>query len=279
LPTFAEILQDLPPGVYFDVPDVIRCTSKQTLVNTPDLQLYCNNEKCNGVRLFEYNQFPMMHETSTVEGGNSTSYEHIYLEYLCQNCKENIKSFAIMFIKIHEDNKTADFVKIGEFPFYGPHIPPKLISLIRTDRELFLKGLKCETQKLGIASFTYYRRVIENQKDRLIDNISKVLTTMKIDREALILLEEAKNEKQFKRSMEKLKKYFPNELLIQNTNPLVLLHNSLSIGIHGLTDAECLEYAHSVRIVLTELADKLKSILKNHNELRKAIAKLNKVKK
>jgi hypothetical protein len=285
LTTFFEILQDLPLGEYFDIPDVVYLTNKSWMsddkimaVRTPDLQLYCSNEKCKGVRLFEYNQFPMQYDYCTVEGGNDTYFEHTYIEYLCQNCKENLKSFAIMFTHLHEDNTTADFVKIGEYPFYGPHIPSKLISLIGPDRELFLKGFKCEAQKLGIASFSYYRRVIENQKIRLIDNIAKVLATLKVDNKALILLEDAKNEIQFKTSMDKLKPYLPKELLINDTNPLLLLHKSLSIGLHGLTDEECLEFAHSIRIVLIELADRIKSLLSDHHDLKKAITTLNKVK-
>lgn len=283
--TFSDILQNSPPGEYYNISDVVYLADKGFMtenhvlaVRTPDLQLFCDNKKCNGVRLFEHNQFPMMHNFCSIEGGDNTCYEHTYIEYLCQNCKETIKSFSILFLDIHEDNKTADFVKIGEFPFFGPHIPSKLISLIGPDRELFLKGLRCESQKLGIASFSYYRRVIENQKDRLIDKIANVLTKLKVDNEALILLENAKKEIQFKTSMDKLKPYFPKELLINDTNPLVLLHKSLSVGLHGLTDEECLELAYSVRIVLTELADRLKYVLSNHDELKRALTNLNKLK-
>jgi len=283
--TFKDILQDLPPGEYFDVPDAVYETPKPSMggdekmlmaVSTPDLQLHCDSDKCNGVRLFQYNQFPFYYEFREVEGGD-TCYDNVYIEYLCQNCKENIKSFAIMFIKIFDDKKTADLIKFGEYPFYGPHIPSKLVSLIGPDRELFLKGIKCESQKLGIAAFSYYRRVIENQKNRLIDNIANVLTNLKVDKEALVLLENAKNEIQFKTSMNKLKPYLPKELLIHDSNPLVLLHKSLSVGLHGLTDEECLEYAHSIRVVLTELADRLKSLLADHNELKRALKNLNKL--
>ncbi|MCE7952529.1 MAG: hypothetical protein DYH01_02720 [Chlorobi bacterium CHB7] len=277
-------MQDLPPGEYSDIPDVVYETNKSWMsdevlmaIRTPDLQMHCDNEKCNGVRLFEYNQFPMHYEYRSIEGGD-TSYDYAYIEYLCQNCKENLKSFGIMIIKIHDDKKTADIIKFGEYPFYGPHIPSKLISLIGPDRELFLRGIKCEAQNLGIAAFSYYRRVIENQRNRLIDNISDVLKKLNVDQEALTLLEMAKSETHFKTSMDKLKPYLPKTLLIHDTNPLTLLHKGLSVGLHGLSDDECLEYAHSIRVVLTELADRLKSLLSDHNELKKAMNNLNKLK-
>lgn len=281
--TFKDILQDLPPGEYFNVPDVVYETNKNWMsdeillaVRTPDLQLHCDSDKCNGIRLCQYNQFPMHYEYRSIEGGD-TCYDNVYIEYLCQNCKENVKSFAIIFISIHDDKRTADLIKMGEYPFYGPHIPAKLVSLIGPDRELFLKGLKSESQKLGIAAFSYYRRVIENQRGRLIDIISDALRKLKVPENGLKLLQQAKIETQFKKSMESLRPYFPKELLIENSNPLVLLHRSLSIGLHNLTDDQCLEFAHSIRVVLTALAEKLKSLSTDTNELRKALNNLSRL--
>lgn len=56
--TFKDILQDLPPGEYSDIPDVVYETNKSWMsdevlmaIRTPDLQMHCDNEKCNGVRL------------------------------------------------------------------------------------------------------------------------------------------------------------------------------------------------------------------------------------
>jgi len=283
-PTLKDILQALPPGEYFDVSEVVYITNKSWMsekeimaVNTPPLELYCDSDKCSGIRLFEHNLFPMHYEYCEIEGGDTT-YDHVYIEYLCQNCKENIKSFAIMFIKIHEDKQTADIIKMAEYPFYGPNIPSRLISLIGPDRELFLKGLKCESQNLGIAAFSYYRRVIENQRDRIIDNIINALSKSGNNEDASVALKGLKKQRQFSSSIDELKLYLPSSLLIEGHNPLSLLHRSLSIGIHELSDEECLVYAHSIRVVLSELANKLKVILSNKNALKNAINTLNKLK-
>jgi hypothetical protein len=282
-PTFQEILQALPPGEYHNVPEVVYTTHKGTFsdknllaIRTPSLRMHCDSAQCNGVRLFEYNLFPMHYDVCEIHGGD-TSYEHVYIEYLCQNCKENLKSFAIMFISVHDDDSTADIIKFGEYPFYGPTIPPKLISLIGPDRELFLKGLRCESQRLGIAAFSYYRRVIENQRDRIIDKITDALSKTSVDNNAYTLLINLKKQRQFKTSVDELKPYLPESLLIEGNNPLALLHKSLSIGLHELSDEDCLSYAHSIRIVLAELAVKLKFLLSDKNELKGAINTLNKL--
>src|SRR5215203_6012781 len=64
--------------------------------------------------------------------------------------------------------------KFGEHPVFGPPTSSRLISLAGPDRETFLKGRRCENQGLGIGAFVYYRRVIENQNNRILDEIIKV---------------------------------------------------------------------------------------------------------
>ena len=54
----------------------------------------------------------------------------------------------------------------------------------------------------------------------------------------------------------------------------MLLHSALSEGVHALTDAECLELAHDVRIVLGELADRLVQVLKDEAKLGDAVNRL-----
>jgi hypothetical protein len=85
-------------------------------------------------------------------------------------------------VKIDENEVSVDHsysgecYKLGELPVYGPPTPARLISLIGPDREIFLKGRRCGNLGLGIGAFVYYRRVVENQKSRILDEIIKVIT-------------------------------------------------------------------------------------------------------
>ena len=75
--------------------------------------------------------------------------------------------------------------------------------------------------------------------------------------------------------MELISDVTPSELLLSGGhNPFRLLHSALSVGIHGLSDASCLTRAHSVRIVLTALLDKLQSVTEEKAELDAAISEL-----
>ena len=66
----------------------------------------------------------------------------------------------------------------------------------------------------------------------------------------------------------------PKELFVNGQNPLTLLHGPLSVGIHGLTDEQCLKMAHSIRIVLGALLERVQMVTEEKVELDAAIKDL-----
>ncbi|MCD4679872.1 MAG: hypothetical protein K8S00_05740, partial [Bacteroidales bacterium] len=127
---------------------------------------------------------------------------------------------------------------------------------------------------LGIGAFVYYRRVIENQKNRILDEIIKVGERTNLKDVKLQKLIEAKNENQFSKALENVKDAIPPSLKINGSNPLSLLHSALSDGLHDQTDEHCLNIASSIRIVLAELSERISVALKDEVELKEAIKKL-----
>ena len=159
-------------------------------------------------------------------------------------------------------------------PPFGPPTPARLITLIGGDRELFLKGRRAENQALGIAAFAYYRRVVENQKARILGEMLRVATLVNAEESLIEELKAAQAESQFSKSVEMIKHGIPQVLLIQGHNPLTLLHGALSQGLHEKSDEHCLELATSIRVVLTELAERIAQALKDEAELNTAVSKL-----
>lgn len=165
-------------------------------------------------------------------------------------------------------------LQIWESPPFGPVTPTRLLKLLGDQREIFLKGRRCENQGLGIGAFGYYRRVVENQKNKILDEIIKVSQKLGAPADAVTELERAKSEHQFLKSVETIKQAIPQSLLINGHNPLTLLHSALSVGLHDQGDERCLELAHDIRIVLGELSDRLGSALKDEAELNSAVGRL-----
>ncbi len=128
---------------------------------------------------------------------------------------------------------------------------------------------------MGIGAFAYYRRVVENQKTRIIGEIAKVASKLGAKSDVLREFEAAAKETRFSAAIEQIRHGIPDVLLIDGQhNPLTLLHGALSEGLHANTDAECLEIAQAIRVVLTELADRISQALKKEVELTTAVSRL-----
>lgn len=260
----SEFLEKAPPGSVGQITDLI-ITDRvgRGRISTPDVPLFC--KICDGQRLFYCLQ--------PGEGVEDSSRKNVFLLYICRNCRRDNKTFAVCYWKLDKDDHWSA-QKFGEQPAFGPPVPPRTISLVGPDRDAFLKGRRCENQGLGVGAFVYYRRVVENQKGRIFDEIIRVSRHLGVDEDFVSDIVAAKAETQFTKAVDAIKHAIPQSLLINGHNPLLLLHSALSQGVHNLNDEACLELAHSIRIVLVEFAERLAQAVKDEVELNEAVARL-----
>jgi hypothetical protein len=231
----------------------------------PDIILHCPNEQCGGERVF-----------ASISGWESLSDKPnwIFRVYQCRNCRRYAKTYALIVKEEGEAPSDGVAVKVGEWPAFGPPVPSKLMSLVGPDRELFLQGRRAENHGLGIGAVAYYRRVVEDQKNRLLDEVIKVGEKTQVDPAVIEVLRAAKEETQFSRAMDDVKDAIPPVLRIDGMNPFTLLHSALSKNLHNSTDEECLAVATSIRIVLTEMSERIAQVLKDQAELKAAVKRL-----
>lgn len=268
----SEFLEGNPPNqvtAINDLADIGSYTNgnRWARMRTPQLQLHCSHESCNGIRFFR-----CISDGSSIL--NENDYDFFYLTYKCSNCQETEKTFSLAAKLKGNVTQEGDCYKFGELPTFGPSVSPKLIKLIGPDRDDFLKGRRCENQGLGVGAFIYYRRVVENQKDRILGKIITVSEKIGASEESIDRLRNAISETQFSKAMDVAKSSLPESLLISGHNPLALLHSALSEGVHAMNDEECLTIAGSVRVVLGELADRLSQALKDEAEVKRALSHL-----
>lgn len=198
-----------------------------------------------------------------------------FLHYTCCNCMISSKAYAVR-VGWGKDRRGHATVKFGEIPSFGSPLSPRLRKLINPDWRLFLRGWRSECQGLGIGSFAYYRRVVENQKNLILERIETAANRLGADEAFLEALNRAKGERQFTRSISLVKDKVPERLKIKGRNPLLLLHRALSVGLHGLSDEQCLKQAHAIRVVLTGLASNIAQITADDAELTTALKTLEK---
>lgn len=226
---------------------------------TPTIQLHCDDKLCNGLRMFNV--------TERVRYLGSESRLK-FVTYKCKNCHNSEKIYALNLKFV---NGIVIATKFGETPQFGDKLPAKMVTLLGPDKEMLLKGKRCENMGLGIAAFTYYRRVIENQRDRIFDEIIRVVTRVAPGSDVIQELRDAKKQRQFTSSIDAIKSALPDSLLLNGYNPLILLHSSLSEGVHNLSDEDCLRHATAIRTVMAQFALRLAETLRDDRELTEAI--------
>lgn len=280
--TFKEFLEHVPPGQDVEVSDAFSqleppaaplgrsgdifhsliAQRRNIWLLKPQLSIYCDSEECKGIRFLNSND---------KAGSLNEDVNHIFIIYNCNNCRKSSKIFAIRILPLKSDSKVFKF---GEDPPFGPPTPARAITLIGPNKELFLTGRRAENQGMGIGAFAYYRRVVENQKNRIFDAVIQATKKISPGNPVIQELEKAKSETQFIKAVEAIKLALPESLLINGQNSLKLLHSALSEGLHELPDAECLELASSIRTVLSGFADRLGQALEKKTELDDAVIRL-----
>jgi hypothetical protein len=165
-------------------------------------------------------------------------------------------------------------LKIGEDPPFGIMANDELSRFLTNDAELFAKGLRAENQGLGIGAYTYYRRIVDNQKDHLLDQIEKVLKLHGGSTEISAAIAKARSTDSFTRAMEQIKGMLPGSLRVDGHNPLQLIYDQLSDGVHGQSDEVCLARAAIIREALSGMAGRIAALLKEDETLRQAISTL-----
>ena len=257
--SFKLFLENTHPSVEKRVDNFWKPDGGVRRTASPEIRIYC--QVCNGDRTFR--------STSDIGASGNSNYINTNLLFICGDCHKQSKFYALHIE--YGRSGSATIFKYGEKPPYGVPVANKVLRLFGRDGTLFLKGRQCENLGYGVAAFAYYRRVVENHKNDIFDEIIKVCRTVHAPDKVINELEQAKKEIAFTRSVEGIKSALPQGLLINGHNPLLALHGALSVGLHDGTDEECLAAAQAVRLVLTDLVEKMATLKQDNRELNDAV--------
>lgn len=233
------------------------------------IRVHCGNPKCDGVRRHNKGK------GETFWFSDCLSYH--YVSYSCTDCQTRSKMFGIRATRKTENDQTAICTKIYQEPAFGQPIPKRLFDIIgEENREFFLQARRSIARGLGIGAYGYYRRIVENTKFDLVGSVLKVAEATNAPTPQIELLKKAQEERQFSKAIDILRDVaaVPAVLLIDGHNPLVLLHDALSKGIHELPDAECLERAQESEIILCEIANRMQMALTEHKAVKAALSSI-----
>jgi len=174
------------------------------------------------------------------------------VEYFCQSCGNYTRNFLLEFGNDSEGNYV---MKVGQAPPWDITPDAALEKMLGARSDYYRKALVCESQSYGIGAFAYYRRIVEEIIDDLLLRITDLLENDEQKEKYQKALEQTQKTKIAQDKIALVKELLPDSLRPGGMNPLSLLHEVLSEGLHGQTDNRCMQLSSDVRGVLEFLVN------------------------
>ncbi len=210
----------------------------------PSIRMHCPTCTSNQT-------FVMFNAYSSYRNGEPTYGKTYLIEYKCAGCSDFIRLFLI---KVSE--KLDYIYKAGQYPAWDISIDKNLEKILDKHAELFKNGLVCESQNYGIGAYAYYRRIVELIIDELLKSIYDIVE----EKEKAKYEEALKKVAATRNTQEKInlvKDLLPSILRPAGMNPLAVLYENLSEGLHEKSDNECMEIAEKIKSVLVFMVDQV----------------------
>lgn len=272
---FAKFLQEYPLFRKFEY----KFPQRDVLADIPkpSIDLECKN--CSSIETFIS---PLDNVTKEIEYAFSGAVHRkqiitpdiltARLSYLCMKCMKYKYTFFLKWI----DDSTV--LKIGQYPPWNIAIERNLSKVLGDYKDIYKKGLICESQSYGIGAHAYYRRIVELIIDGLLENLSDLVERDEEKEKYKLGLLEAKNTKVAEDKINCVKDLLPESLKPDGMNPLKILYDSLSKGLHTDTDEECLNKAGKIRVCLKYLIEEVSRTRERRNEFIDSLKQLSKLK-
>jgi hypothetical protein len=242
-----------------------RFSRLDTFKYSPSVVKNCPN--CKSDQTFAFSDLDEASWMQRSAGRAGTSLQDIYkdislkINYECKGCHSFQMSFMLKF-----SSDGAKVQKVGQYPPITISPSQEINIFLGEYVDLFKKGLVCESQSYGIAAFSYYRRIVELEIDRLLGEIESQVESENIEA-FKNAFKEIKDSHYAKDKIELISQVIPSHLKPGGANPMGILYRVLSEGLHSFTDEECLQKAKAVR-------ETLESFVHLLNANKEAIAKL-----
>ena len=245
-----------------------------TAMPQPPIRMPCDNKKCSFDQAGSDQTFNMTNSYdhnfnaygSSVSPYLATADKVVKVVYQCAGCHEQTHVFLLQFGPAvclvgdaPEDRAyfTSGVTKVGQSPAWAYRLTdPELIRILGPHRGLFGKGKACEQESFGIGALAYYRRIVEDRVDSLIDAAGAALTGAERAKYE-VAVAEARAEKRVAAKIEIARDALPPNARPGGINPLSVLFNKMSHPLHNETDAQCLIRAEELRDVLVGLLKQL----------------------
>jgi hypothetical protein len=175
------------------------------------------------------------------------------LAFKCLRCLNYEIKFVLLFketIDTEKKSKTTEVWKIGQYPAMEDTLDPVVEKWFsETDLDLYRKGARCEAHGFGIAAFSYFRRILEDNIEKILDELEK-----NTDNDELrVSIKASKKKHTAAERLKIVKDHTPSSLKVGDRSMFDILYAALSDGLHNKPDDKCLSLATNIRSCLSYL--------------------------
>ena len=186
----------------------------------------------------------------------------------CADCSDQRTAY---FLKANflDAGNVYDLEKVGQFPGQSVDIPKEISKNLGGSEKLYKKGLECCAEGFGIGAVAYFRRVVEDKTNDLLNTMADLAheygeETAVVDRIRNIRDEKIAYEEKIKAASQ----IIPKSLRPGGTNALHVLFQLLSQRLHSESEESCLETAEGIRDVLEHVFGKLRAEVESHRSFQ-----------
>ncbi len=223
------------------------------------LRMYCDHGKCEADTWWDVDREDYYFSSGHIQ----ERY------YTCRNCGVRKQYYQLIW---QENTDFNIFLKVGQWPPLTIEPSPELAKALGPeDAELYKKGLIDFNFAHGIGAVAYFRRVLENKINALLDLIAEAARNAQVASEEPAKIEAVKKSHRVEDKINIASKILPAHLKPGGHNPLDKLYGPLSAGLHGESDDECLRIFSEARFVFEYL---FKNLTESNEEARKYVARL-----
>lgn len=209
--------------------------------------MFCDDKKCGYESVWEISD-------QTVFFGSEFINQD---KYTCRNCGSSTINYCYIWQERKQNNI---FLKVGQYPELEERVPGTLKgALDEDDLKLYRNALRMRNFNLGVAAVAYMRRVIENKMNDMLEILHEAAIAHNAQGEVVAHHKEMMEERRFSTKIEYAGTLLPASLRPSGKpNPMAVLHDLASDGLHAKSDEECVDIFDACRRTFEYVFGKLR---------------------
>lgn len=150
-------------------------------------------------------------------------------------------------------------MKTGQFPAQSVRVSSSIEKRLGASAPFYRKAVTSRNEGYGLAAVAYFRRVVEDKTNELIDVVADAAEAHSVLPLDVEKIRAAKNEVAYEDKLKIAAQAIPGVLKPNGANPFQAMYDILSVGIHTQSEEDRLQIADDTREIFDYLFDRLRT--------------------